>query len=219
VLDDADLEMTVEACVKGRLINTGQSCIAAKRFIVQESVYQQFEELFVAKMQQQKMGDPLDPASHYGPLAHKSIREELHRQVCGSIAKGARLLTGGNIPIGRGSYYPATVLGNVTPGMPAYHEELFGPVAALIKVRDDKEAIQIANDTSFGLGAAIFSANIGRARAMAENQLESGSCFINEFTSSDPRLPFGGVKESGIGRELSLYGILEFVNIKTIYIK
>ena len=219
ILSDADIHQAVEACVRGRMINSGQSCIAAKRFIVEEPIYRQFEDLFVAKMQQMKMGDPFDATSQYGPLARNNIREDLHRQVSISTAKGARLLTGGYIPQERGAYYPATVLTNVTPGMPAYHEELFGPVAALIKVRDAEEAVKIANDTSFGLGSAIFTANIERARAMAEDQLESGCCFINEFTRSDPRLPFGGIKESGIGRELALYGLLEFVNIKTIYIK
>ncbi len=219
ILADADLEQAVEACVKGRLINAGQSCIAAKRFIIEEPIYQRFEELFVAHMRNQKMGDPFDPATQYGPLARNNIREDLQRQVSNSISKGARLLLGGVIPEGPGAYYPATVLANVTPGMPAYNEELFGPVAALIKVRDAKEAIKVANDTSFGLGAAIFSTNIDRAKALAEDHLECGCCFINEFVRSDPRLPFGGIKESGIGRELSLYGLLEFVNIKTIYVK
>lgn len=219
ILADADIEQAVEACVKGRLINAGQSCIAAKRFIVEEPAYQRFEELFVERMRQQKMGDPFDPAIQYGPLARNNLREDLQRQVTNSISKGARLLLGGVIPEGTGAYYPATVLANVTAGMPAYNEELFGPVAAILKARDAREAIKIANDTTFGLGAAIFSTDIERARTLAEDQLESGCCFINEYVRSDPRLPFGGIKESGIGRELALYGLLEFVNIKTIYIK
>ncbi len=219
VLADADIEKAADACVKGRLINAGQSCIAAKRFIVEESIYSVFEEIFVSKLNDFKMGDPLDPTTDFGPLARYNLREDLQRQVANSISKGAHLLTGGVMPVGIGAYYPATVLSNVLPGMPAYNEELFGPVASLIKASDINEAVRIANDTTFGLGAAIFTSDVERVRPIAEKRLDAGCCFINDFVHSDPRLPFGGTKDSGMGRELSLYGLLEFVNIKTIFIR
>lgn len=219
VLADADIEQAVDACVKGRIINAGQSCIAAKRFIVEEAIYPQFEELFVDKINSYVMGDPLDSASQYGPLARFNLREDMMRQVANSISKGAHLLTGGILPEMTGAYYPATVLSNVMPGMPAYSEEIFGPVASIIKAKDINEAIKLANDTTFGLGAAIFTGDVERARTIAEKKLEAGCCFINDYVRSDPRLPFGGTKDSGMGRELSLYGLLEFVNIKTIYVR
>jgi succinate-semialdehyde dehydrogenase/glutarate-semialdehyde dehydrogenase len=219
ILEDADLDKTAETCVASRLLNSGQSCIAAKRFIVVENVLKAFEEMFIDQMRSKKMGDPLDEASEIGPQARTDLRDGLHWQVIQSIAKGARCLLGGVIPEGRGAFYPPTVLDGVTKGMPAYDEETFGPVAAIIPVKDEKEAIQVANDSTFGLGAAIFTRDADRGERIAAEELQAGNCFVNAFVKSDPRLPFGGVKESGYGRELSHYGIKEFVNIKTIYVK
>jgi succinate-semialdehyde dehydrogenase/glutarate-semialdehyde dehydrogenase len=218
ILEDADLEAAVATCVTGRLINSGQSCIAAKRFIVVEQLRPQFEELFVELMQAKKMGDPLEEDTIVGPQARHELRDELHRQVQVSIEQGARCLLGGKIPEGPGAYYPPTVLTDVQPDMPAYCEELFGPVAAIIPVRDEAEAVRVANDSSFGLGAAVFTRDLKRGERIAATELEAGCCFVNAFVKSDPRLPFGGVKESGYGRELSSFGIREFVNIKTVYI-
>lgn len=219
VLEDADLEKTVDTCVTSRLINGGQSCIAAKRFIVVDKIYKQFEEMFVEKMKQKKMGDPFDENNHLGPQASKRLRDELHKQVQDSISKGAKPLLGCEVPKGNGAFYPPSVLSKVKDGMPAYNEELFGPVAALIKVKDEEQGIKVANDNTFGLGAAVFTSDLKRGERIAKEELDSGCCFVNEFVKSDPRLPFGGVKESGYGRELSAYGIKEFVNIKTVYIK
>ncbi|TLX72379.1 NAD-dependent succinate-semialdehyde dehydrogenase [Labilibacter sediminis] len=219
ILDDADLESTVDACVKGRLLNTGQSCIGAKRFIATPGIYDQFQSLFVEKMKTATIGDPFDETNQLGPLARGNIREDLLSQVNKSISMGANLLCGGQISDVPGFYYPATVLSDVQPGMPAYNQELFGPVASLIKAKDEQDAIRIANDTSFGLGAAVFTSDIEKGKYIAEYELEAGCCFVNDFVKSDPRLPFGGTKESGYGRELSIYGILEFVNVKSVYIK
>ncbi len=219
VLEDANLKDSVEACVNSRLINGGQSCIAAKRFIVVEKIYEKFEEMYIRLMKEKKMGDPLDKDVNLGPQASKALRDDLHKQVEKSIEKGARLLLGGKIPETEGAYYPPTVLADVKKGMPAYNEEIFGPVAALIKVANEEEAVCVANDTNFGLGAAVFTADNKRGEKIAETKLHAGSCFVNTFVKSDPRLPFGGIKESGYGRELSLLGIKEFVNIKTVYIK
>jgi len=219
ILEDSDIELAAEACVTSRLLNAGQSCIAAKRFIIHENIYNEFEKLFVEKMKSKKMGDPMDENNHIGPQARKDLRDELHEQVLESIAKGAKVLLGGKIPEEKGAYYPPTVLSNVKPGMPAYEEELFGPVAALIKAKDETDAFQIANSTIFGLGAAIFTKDKKRGEQLAIEKLDAGCCFVNEFVKSDPRLPFGGIKESGYGRELSHYGIKEFVNIKTVYVK
>ena len=219
ILEDADLESAAEICVTSRLINNGQSCIAAKRFIIVESIYKDFEKLFVEKMKRKTMGDPFDSSFDIGPLARKDLRTELHQQVIQSIEKGAELLLGGKIPDGKGAYYPATVLSNVASGMPAYDEELFGPVASLIRVKDEKSGVAAANDTIFGLGAAVFTADYKRGERIAKEELEAGCCFVNEFVRSDPRLPFGGIKESGYGRELSIFGAKEFTNIKTVYVK
>ncbi|HSE42862.1 MAG TPA: NAD-dependent succinate-semialdehyde dehydrogenase [Acidobacteriota bacterium] len=218
ILKDADLESAVNTCVLSRLINGGQSCIAAKRFIVVNEVRQSFEDMFVEKMKSKKMGNPLENVD-LGPQARMDLRNALHRQVVISIEKGARLLLGGQIPELDGAYYPPTVLTDVKKGMPAYDDELFGPVAAIIPVEDEEEAIRVANDSVFGLGAAVFTRDIKRGENIAAEKLEAGACFVNAFVKSDPRLPFGGIKESGYGRELSVYGIREFVNIKTVFIK
>jgi succinate-semialdehyde dehydrogenase / glutarate-semialdehyde dehydrogenase len=218
ILADADLDVAAEVSTKGRLVNSGQSCIAAKRFIVVEKVRKDFEERFVRRMQAVKMGDPLEEQTMVGPLARHDLRDALHRQVQMSIDKGARCLLGGSIPQGRGAYYPPTVLTDVRKGMPAYDEELFGPVAAVIAVRNEEEAIATANDSPFGLGGCVITRDRARGERIAAERIDSGMVFVNEPVRSDPRLPFGGVKESGYGRELSGYGIKEFVNIKTVYV-
>jgi succinate-semialdehyde dehydrogenase / glutarate-semialdehyde dehydrogenase len=218
VLEDADLELAATVSAKGRLVNSGQSCIAAKRFIVVDKVRRRFEELFVKRMSVARMGDPLDEATEIGPMARHDLRDALHRQVEASLAKGARCLLGGRIPNDPGAYYPPTILTDVAKGMPAYDEELFGPVAAVISARDEEAAIAIANDSVFGLGGAVLTRDLDRGERIAADWIESGTVFVNEAVRSDPRLPFGGVKESGYGRELSIYGIREFVNIKTVYI-
>jgi succinate-semialdehyde dehydrogenase/glutarate-semialdehyde dehydrogenase len=218
VLEDADLELAATVSTRGRLINAGQSCIAAKRFIVAEKVRRPFEELFVQKMSAFKTGDPLKEDTQIGPLARHDLRDELHRQVEATIAAGARCLLGGTIPNDPGAYYPPTVLTDVRRGMPAYKEELFGPVAAIISVKDEEEAIATASDSVFGLGGGIITRDLARGEHIAAERIESGCVFVNEAVRSDPRLPFGGVKESGYGRELSDYGIKEFVNIKTVYV-
>lgn len=219
ILEDADLDETVETCVASRLINAGQSCIAAKRFIVVEPVLEEFTGRFIELMAVKKMGDPFNEENDLGPQARNDLRSELHEQVQKSILAGAICRLGGTIPEGKGAYYPPTVLTNVTPGMPAYEEELFGPAAAIISAKDENEAIQIANDNPFGLGAAVFTKDIERGKRIAEKEIEAGCCFVNQFVKSDPRLPFGGIRESGYGRELSFVGIREFVNIKTVYVK
>ena len=218
ILEDADLAHAAHACATARFINTGQSCIAAKRFIVVQKLLPRFEQVFVQYAKQQKLGDPLQPGTTLGPLARQDLRDQLHRQVQQSVSAGAKLLCGGEIPAGPGAFYPATVLTNVAKGMAVYDEETFGPVAAIIGVKDEAEAIQTANDTPFGLGAAVFTANRERGREVAA-QLEAGCVFVNDHVRSDPRLPFGGVKESGYGRELASFGIREFVNVKTVWVK
>ena len=218
ILEDADLDKAVRLCVTSRLLNAGQSCIAAKRFIVVDQVYDVFCEKFRNAMGESRFGDPFDESVTMGPLARTDLRDELHGQVIRSVEMGAVLSLGGIIPAGKGAFYPATVLENVSPGMPAYSEELFGPVAAIIKARNEKEAVEIANDTEFGLGAAVFTRNLEKGRLLAEDLMDAGCCFVNDFVRSDPRLPFGGIAESGYGRELSSFGIREFVNIKTVVV-
>ncbi|MFA5327401.1 MAG: NAD-dependent succinate-semialdehyde dehydrogenase [Prolixibacteraceae bacterium] len=219
ILEDADVETAARLCVSSRLLNAGQSCIGAKRFIADEKIYDQFKSEFVRLMGQAKYGDPLNPETTIGPLARIDLRDELHRQVEKSHEMGATVLVGGFIPEGDSAFYPPTVLENVIPGMPAYHEELFGPVAVLFRANTEEEAIRIANDTVFGLGAGVFTSNIEKGKFLAEKGLEAGCVFVNDFVKSDPRLPFGGIKESGYGRELSLVGIREFVNAKTVVVK
>jgi succinate-semialdehyde dehydrogenase/glutarate-semialdehyde dehydrogenase len=219
VLEDADLEAAAEACVAARLINSGQSCIAAKRFIVVGPVFERFSELFVEKMKAKRMGDPLVEGVDIGPLARRDLRDDLQQQVQRSLAKGARALLGGQATSGPTAFFSPCVLTDVVPGMPAFDEELFGPVAALVRARDEADAIRLANQSVFGLGAAVFTSDRARGERIAAESLEAGSCFVNTFVRSDPRLPFGGIKESGYGRELSAFGIREFVNVKTVYVK
>src|SRR3984893_932654 len=218
ILEDADIEVAANVSTKGRLVNSGQSCIAAKRFIVVEGVRREFEERFVEHMSAVKMGDPLDESTRMGPLARHDLRDALHAQVKASVAKGARVLLGGAVPNNPGAYYPPTVLTDVRKGMPAYEEELFGPVAAIIPARSEAEAIATANDTPFGLGGAVITRDLARGEKIAEFEIEAGMVFVNDNVRSDPRVPFGGIKESGYGRELSSYGIKEFVNIKTVMV-
>jgi succinate-semialdehyde dehydrogenase/glutarate-semialdehyde dehydrogenase len=215
ILADADLDHAAQVCTAARLVNNGQSCVAAKRFIVVDRVRAAFEKKFVAGMAAQRMGDPRDPAVGIGPLAREDLRADLHAQVQESLRRGARLLLGGKIPPGPGFYYPPTVLTDVARGMPAYDEELFGPVAAIIPVRDEAGALAVANGSLYGLGAAVFTESKRRAAVFAR-ELDAGLVFVNDFVRSDPTLPFGGVKQSGYGRELGPYGIREFVNIKTV---
>ena len=217
VMPSADMPAAIETAVKARVVNSGQSCIAAKRFIVAEGVADAFERGFTAKMQALKVGDPLDPATEVGPLATRTTLTDLDDQVRRSIAAGARVLAGGH-PLERpGNYYAPTVLTDIKPGSPAYAEELFGPVAALFRVRDADEAIRLANDTSFGLGSSVWT-NDAAERARLIDEIEAGQVFVNGMVVSDPRLPFGGIKNSGYGRELGVYGIREFVNVKTVWI-
>jgi len=218
VLEDADMENAVTISVNGRLVNSGQSCVAAKRFVAVKAIRKEFESRMVEQMKAATFGDPMDRNNKIGPLARLDLRDTLHAQVQKSIALGAKLLCGGYIPDGEGAFYPPTVLTNVKKGMPAYDEELFGPVAAIIEAKDEKDAIRIANDSIYGLGAGIFSKNRKRAEQIAAKELQAGSCFVNAFVHSDARLPFGGVKQSGYGRELSIFGIREFVNVKTVFI-
>ena len=218
VLEDADLDVAAETCVNSRLINSGQSCIAAKRFVVVDPALAPFTTRFVALMKAKKMGDPLIDGTDVGPQARHDLRDGLHKQVLASVEQGATLLLGGEVPPGDGAFYPPTVLADVKPGMPAYDEELFGPVAAIINAKDEADAVRIANDTTFGLGAAVFTKDAARGERIAR-ALDAGATFVNSAVASDPRLPFGGIKESGYGRELGAYGIKEFVNVKTVYVK
>ncbi len=218
VLEDADLDLAVSTCATSRLQNAGQSCIAAKRLIAVEGVFESFVERLIERFRAVHMGDPRDERTELGPLARLDLRETLQRQVEESLERGARLLLGGEIPDRPGFFYPPTILAGVRPGMPAYEEEVFGPVAAVFSARDEREAIRIANDTRYGLGAAVFTRDLERGRRIAERELEAGVCFVNALVRSDPRLPFGGVRESGYGRELSELGIREFVNAKTVVV-
>jgi succinate-semialdehyde dehydrogenase/glutarate-semialdehyde dehydrogenase len=221
ILEDADLDLAAEVCAQSRLINNGQSCIAAKRFIVVESVESEFLERFTAKMAARHTGNPLDADVDLGPMARIDLRDELHKQVQENIKAGAKCILGGSVPKldGQHAFYTPTILTGVKKGMPAYDDETFGPVASVFTAKDTMEAIRIANDTSFGLGSAVFTQDIQEGERIAKYELEAGSSFVNALVKSDPRLPFGGIKHSGFGRELGVFGIHEFVNIKTVYVK
>ncbi|HYU38041.1 MAG TPA: NAD-dependent succinate-semialdehyde dehydrogenase [Gemmatimonadales bacterium] len=217
VLDDADLERAAATAAEARLINSGQSCIAAKRFIVVDHVADAFLERFTTAMRARKVGDPLDPATQVGPQARLDLREKLHSQVQESVKRGAQVILGGQLPVGRGAFYPPTVLVAVEPGMPVFDQETFGPVAAVIRAKDEVDAIRVANASAYGLGAAVWTRDVQRGERVAR-EIEAGSVFVNGLVKSDPRLPFGGVKRSGYGRELSKEGLREFVNVKTVWV-
>jgi len=217
ILEDADLEHAAEQCVTSRLINSGQSCIAAKRFVVVEAARERFEALVVERMRAAKVGPPTEEGCSVGPMARVDLRDELQAQVERSVAAGARCLLGGERRAGPGAFFTPTVLSDVAAGMPAYDEELFGPVAAIVPVADEAEAIRVANDTPFGLGAAVFTRDVERGWRIARDELQAGCCFVNGFVRSDPRLPFGGIKDSGYGRELGAPGLLAFANVKTLW--
>lgn len=219
ILDDADINFAVEKSVQGRIYNNGETCVAAKRFIATEKVYDEFKEKFVNAMKALKLGDPKLDETQLGPMARKDLREKIHEQVQESIDKGARILCGGEIPEGDGYFYPATVLDQVSKGQPAYDDELFGPVASLIKAKDNEDAMRIANDSRFGLGGGIFSKDEKKAIDLAEKHFDTGMIFINSFGTAEPTMPFGGVKDSGFGREHGGFGMKEFVNVKSIMIR
>jgi len=215
VMPSADLDTAVETAVRARTINNGQSCIAAKRFIVHESVAGEFQRRFVAAMGALTVGDPGDPATQVGPLAGAQLLDDLERQVRDSVARGARILVGGRRVEGAGFYFQPTVLADIPADSPAYRDELFGPVASLFRARDAADAVRIANDTRFGLAASVWTRDAGDAELFTR-EIQAGSVFVNAMVASDPRFPFGGVKWSGYGRELSTYGLREFVNVKTV---
>jgi succinate-semialdehyde dehydrogenase/glutarate-semialdehyde dehydrogenase len=218
ILEDANVDLAVDACISGRILNTGQSCIAAKRLIVTENLYDTFLSKLEDKLSDKIMGDPKDDVD-IGPMVSIEARDEVHDQVCRSVEAGAKLKLGGVIPKEVGAFYPITLLSEVEPGMTAFDEEIFGPVFTVIKARDEANAIELGNQTEFGLGSAVFTSDLEKGESIAKTQLNVGACFVNDFVKSDPRLPFGGIKESGYGRELSIYGMMEFVNVKTIVVK
>ncbi len=218
ILEDADIELAVASCGASRMLNGGQVCIAAKRFIVVESIQEEFENKIIELMKSYVMGDPLDVITNFGPMAKVKLRDELHQQVLKSVEQGAVLKLGGEIPDKPGAWYPSTVLTGVKKGMAAFNEELFGPVATIITAKDETEAIAIANDSEFGLGGAVFTRDVKKGRRLARDMIDTGTCVVNGFVKSDPRLPFGGIKKSGYGREIGEFGIHEFVNIKTVVV-
>jgi succinate-semialdehyde dehydrogenase/glutarate-semialdehyde dehydrogenase len=217
ILEDADLERATDLATYGRLQNNGQTCIAAKRFIVLEEIYDDFLELFTKKMKEAKLDEPTNEDAYYGPMARVDLRDEIHEQVEKTVKQGGKLILGGKIPNQKGAYYPATILSDLKPGMTAFDEELFGPVASVIKAKNEGEAIELANNSTFGLGSGVVTGDSERGEKIAL-QLEAGNSFVNKLVASDPRLPFGGIKNSGYGRELSDFGIKEFVNTKSIWI-
>ncbi len=216
VLDDADVTLAIKACTKGRLYNNGETCVAAKRFIVTDAVYDHFVSGFIDRMKSATMGDPTNSDTRLGPMAREDLREKLHQQVRESISKGATAEIGGEMPDGDGFFYPSTVLTNVKKGQPAYDDELFGPVASVIRVKNTQEAMEVANDSRFGLGGGIFSKDEDKAIELASKYFDTGMVFINSFGVAQVDMPFGGVKDSGYGREHGGFGIKEFVNIKAI---
>jgi len=219
ILEDAVLDHAAKLCAQSRCLNAGQTCIAAKRFIVIESVREKFEEKLLAELRQWTPGDPLNPATKLGPLARAEARTALQKQVDASVKAGAKLRLGGSPLPGPGNYYPPTLLTGVKPGMAAFDEETFGPVAAVVSARNEAEAVALANKHVYGLGAGVFTRDLARGRRIASTELEAGFCVVNDFVKSDPRLPFGGVKQSGYGRELGLFGPREFVNIKSVVVR
>jgi len=219
VLEDADIAAAAKIAATARMVNGGQSCIAGKRFIVVRSVVEAFEQAMVKAMRGYEIGDPMQEGTKLGPMQSVKARDEIHSQVEESVARGARLLLGGKVPDRPGAWYPATVLSDVRPGQPAHDEEVFGPVAAIIAAEDEAEAIRIANASEFGLGSGVLTGDLDRGRRIAAEELEAGMSFVNENVRSDPRTPFGGVKHSGFGRECGVFGIREFVNIKTVHVK
>ncbi len=218
VLADADLERAAETCSTSRLINGGQSCIAAKRFIVEEPVVEEFTRLLAKGLGRAVMGDPKEATTTLGPMARSDLRDELHDQVQRSVTSGANLVMGGQVPDMPGAFYPPTLLSEVQEGMAVYAEETFGPVAAVIRATDEDDAVRIANDSEFGLGAAVFTSDLVKGEEIARDRLQAGAAFVNSFVASDPRLPFGGIKMSGYGRELSDIGMREFLNVKTVVV-
>src|SRR5689334_21190699 len=219
ILEDADVEAAAKVAATARMVNGGQSCIAGKRFIVVKSILEPFEKAMVDAMRGYEMGDPNNDGTKLGPMQSIKARDEIHRQVSESVERGARLLLGGKVPEKAGAWYPATVLSNVRPGQRAHDEEVFGPVAAIIAADDEGDAIRIANASEFGLGSGVLTTNLDRGRRIAAQELEAGMSFVNENVRSDPRTPFGGVKHSGYGRECGVFGVREFVNIKTVHVK
>ncbi|GGC67665.1 NAD-dependent succinate-semialdehyde dehydrogenase [Marinobacter halophilus] len=218
VLEDADIETAVKFSVIGRLYNNGQTCVSAKRFIVTDKVYDAFVEAFVAQMKDIVMGDPTNKDSQLGPLSSQDQFDTVKKQVDASVAKGAKILCGGEVPDRTGAYYPATVLADLAPGMPAYDDEIFGPVASIIRARDDEDAMRLANESRYGLGGGIFSKDEERAVKLARDHFDTGMIRINSFGAADPNMPFGGVKDSGYGREHGGFGMKEFVNVKSIFL-
>jgi len=219
VLEDADVERAADTCVTARMVNGGQTCVAAKRLIVVDAVRDEFTARVVERMRERRFGAPTaEPPPHLGPMARADLRDALHRQVTESVAAGAALRLGGEIPEGPGFYYPPTVLADVPRDAPAFREETFGPVAAIVPVRDEAEAIERANESPYGLGGAVFTRDTERGERIARDRIQVGCCVVNDFVRSDPRLPFGGIKDSGWGRELSEFGLREFVNVKTVVV-
>ena len=219
ILEDVDVDAAAKVAATARMVNGGQSCIAGKRFIVVRSVIDRFEQALVRAMSGYVMADPARDDTKLGPMVSVKARDDIHAQVNKSVENGARLLLGGKVPDRPGAWYPATVLADVRPGQPAHDEEVFGPVAAIISANDEADAIRIANDSEFGLGSGVLTADLDRGRRIAAEELEAGMSFVNENVRSDPRAPFGGVKHSGYGRECGAFGIREFVNIKTVHVK
>jgi succinate-semialdehyde dehydrogenase / glutarate-semialdehyde dehydrogenase len=217
VLEDADIKYTVKHAVNARMQNTGQSCIAAKRFIVRKEIAEEFTNAFIESIKKQRIGNPLEKETQIGPLARKDLRDTLHKQIQESVKAGAKILLGGEPIPGKGYYYRPTIISEIPRNSPAYRDELFGPAASLFVVESDEEAIEIANDTTFGLGASVWTKDLERAKKMA-GQIVTGNVYINTIVKSDPRLPFGGTKASGYGRELGSYGLHEFVNFKTVVV-